>query len=212
MTITPQPLHNNPTPSKSSSPISNCADLPLETYIQITLDGNHSRLGEGDTAAAWAAIQAEFDSLTGGVTHNNVLRLSKDINFLSAKLDVVYGITEEMRKYYVPEFGEILKEYGYNYEWVLVDEETYYKQLDAVESKSKLWYVQLQAKRKEWDILAKPGKENKVSREYFEDWIVELSEYNGFNIDTQTTSTYRFAVMIKRRNANPNKSEDKKKT
>lgn len=212
MTVTPQPLPSNQTPLKQSSPISSCADLPLETYIQITLDSEHSRLGEGDTATAWAAIQAEFDSLTGGVTHATVFRLSRDINHLSSKLDLIYTITAEMRKYYVPEYGEMLKEYGYVYDWLSADEETYQKYLDSVESKAKLLYVQLQAKRKEWDNLAKPGKETKISREYFEDWIVELSEYNGFNIDTQTTSTYRFGVMIKRRNANPNKSEDKKKT
>jgi hypothetical protein len=212
MTSTPQAQNSNPTPSKQSSPINSCADLPLETYIQISIDSDHTRLGEGDTAAAWAAIHAEFDSLTGGISHASIFRLSKDINFMSAKLDVIYGITEEMRKYYVPEYGEMLKEYGYNYEWVLVDEETYHKQIDSIESQAKIIYVQLQAKRKEWDNLAKPGAATKITREYFEDWIVELSEYNGFNIDTQTTSTYRFAVMIKRRNANPNKSDANKKT
>ena len=210
-TITP-PSSSNPTPSKYSCLGDNCADLILETYIRICLDGDHSRLGEGDTEAAWAKIQAEFETLTGGTTHLTVMRLSNEINHLAAKLDLIYSVTEEMRKYFIPAYGEVLKGYGFNYEWFNVDEETYEKQLTAVESQSKRWYVQLQAKKKEWDDLVKSNsKDVKITRGYFEDWIVELSSYNGYPIDPNNTSTYRFAVMIKRRNANPNKSADTNK-
>lgn len=206
----PQPT-NNPIPLKLSSPISNCADLPLETYIQICLDGDHSRLGEGDTEAAWTAIQAEFDKLTGGTTQQTMQQLVRDINFMAAKLDFIYMLTAEMRKYYVPDYGQMLKEYGYHFEWVLVDEETYLKQIEMVESRAKTLYVKLLAKKKEWEKFTAEGKEVKITREYFEDWIVELSAYNGYAIDTHTISTYRFAVMIKRRNASPNKTTDTNK-
>lgn len=209
-TITPQPP-NSPTPLKSSSPIDSCADLILETYIRICLDGDHSRLGEGDTETAWAKIQAEFETLTGGSTHLTMMRLANTINFLAAKLEIVYTVTEEMRKYYIPQYGEVLQAYGFNYEWLTVDEETYYKQLTSIESQSKRWYVELQAKKKEWENMVGGHKETKITREYFEDWIVELSAYNGFAIDSNTISVYRFAIMIKRRNANPNKSADTNK-
>lgn len=207
----PPQQHSSPTPLKSSSLIDNCADLILETYIRICLDADHTRLGEGDTETAWAKIQAEFETLTGGSTHLTMMRLANAINFLAAKLDLVYTVTEEMRKYFIPEYGEVLKGYGFNFDWIGVDEETYHKQLTSVESQSKRWYVELQAKKREWESLVGGNKEAKITREYFEDWIVELSAYNGFAIDTNSISVYRFAIMIKRRNANPNKSADTNK-
>ena len=129
---------SNPTQSKYSCLVDNCADLILETYIRICLDGDHSRLGEGDTEAAWTKIQAEFETLTGGTTHLTVMRLSNEINHLAAKLDLIYSVTEEMRKYFIPAYGEVLKGYGFNYEWFNVDEETYEKQRDFVSAASHL--------------------------------------------------------------------------
>lgn len=195
---------SNQTPSKSLPQIRKCEDLIFETFIQITLDGDHTRLNGDNTDKAWDAIRVEFESLSGGYGYSATINLLKDINYLSAKLQMIDELTSLMEFYYLPEMGAILAEYGMPYEWEGIDEEKYIAQLNMVRSRSKTWYVELKSKEKEWKNQNPQSKsESPVSREYFEDWLISLSKLEGYNIRSTDISTFRFAIMVKKASQKP---------
>ena len=198
MIPTPSPTIHSPIPSKPFSLITKCEDLIFETFIQIFCDGDHSRLGEGDTESAWDGIKAEYDSLTGGVGYVKTITLLRDINYLSAKLQVVDQVVELMQVYYTPELGAILSDYSLKFNWENISVEQYQKQLDLVVSKTKTWYVQLLAKKKEWDDQNANPNDKKIDRSYFEEWMIALSQEYKYNIKSTEISTYRFGLMVKR--------------
>lgn len=213
MTATQSPNLPNQTLPKSSCLIQKCEDLPLEIFIQIREDGNHKRLGEGDTATAWSAIKIQYDELTGGDGYTHLTLLMREINYLTTKLRLIGLITEMMAKYYLPQFGEVLSNYGFKYEWEDIDDETREKQLSYIRSSSKTWYVQLKAKEREWDKLTADvdtGKtKNHNEREYFEDWLIGFSKDQGYHMTTHTTTTYQFALMLGKAIKNRNKKAKK---
>lgn len=181
--------------------IRKCEDLILETFIRITLDGDHTRLGGEDTAVAWDAIRVEFEALSGGVGYSASIMLLREINFLASKLQVIDELTKFMEKYYLPEMGQMLAEYGIKYEWENIPEEQYLSQLNMVISRSKTWYVELKAKEKEYKSKNPNSDTNDVKingREYFEDWLITLSKEQGHNLNPLEITAYRFAVMIKK--------------
>jgi hypothetical protein len=198
MTPTPSPTIPNQILSKPSYLITKCEDLIFEIFIQIFCDGDHTRLGEGDTELAWDNIRSEYNQLTGGLAYAKSITLLRDINFLSAKLQVVEQVTDMMRIYYLPELGEILSEYSLKYTWENIPEEQYQKQIEAVISKSKTWYIQLIAKKKEWDDQQAAPDDKKIDRSYFEEWMIALSQEYGYNVKSTEISTYRFGLMVKR--------------
>jgi len=187
------------TPSKSSIPISKCEDLILETFIRIVCDGDHSRLGEGDTAAAWDAIRAEYEALEGNTGYVTLVRLERDIIFLKAKIQIVSTIADQMSKYYAPSFADVLRKYGISYQWENIAEEQYFKQLNSVLARTKAWYVQRQALVREAERLVGTSETKKpVDRPYFEDWLIALSKEQGYHIKSTEISTYQFAIMKKK--------------
>ena len=192
---------SNLTLLKPSFQIRKCEDLILETFIRITLDGDHTRLGGEDTAVAWDAIRVEFEALSGGIGYSASIMLLREINFLASKLQVIDELTKFMEKYYLPEMGQMLAEYGINYEWENISEEQYLKQLNMVISRSKTWYVELKAKEKEWRSKNPDTGVDEVKlkgREYFEDWLIALSKDQGHNLNPMEITAYRFAIMIKK--------------
>lgn len=204
----PQATLANQMQSKPSFPIRKCEDLILETFIRITVDGGHDRLGGEDTKAAWDAIRVEFEELSGGVGYSADILLLREINFLSSKLQVIDELTSLMEKYYLPEMGQLLAEYGMRYDWENIDEEQYRKQLNMVISRSKTWYVEFKAKEKEWEAKNPKTEQAKpLTRDYLEDWIVSLSKMQGYSINPLEITAYRFAILIKKANK---KAEAKK--
>lgn len=188
----------NQTQSKPSSPIDKCENLILETFIQIMCDGDHSRLGEGDTADAWGKIRQEYEELTGGSGYKETIMLIRDIAFTDAKINIVQTTVDAMSKYYLPGFGEVLKKYGISYNWEGLDDETYFAQLNKVLNQTKTWVVQLAALKRELDALNKKAEGKPIDRTYFEDWLIMLSKEQGYAIKSTETSTYQFALLIKR--------------
>ena len=178
--------------------INKCEDLPLELFIRISVDGDHTRLGKGDTESAWADIQLEYNALTGTDVFSGVLGVLRDINFLSAKINVVSGAVELMQKYYIPEMGNILHKYGFRFTWENIPEDQYYQQLKTVVSQSKTWLLQLKVKEKEWEELSGKGSDSKTTRDFFEDWLMAFSKEQGYHIKSQDISTYQFALMLRK--------------
>jgi hypothetical protein len=164
------------------------------------IDGDHSRLGgsAGDSLAAWDSIRAEYEALSGGVGYSSTVLLLREIHYLTAKIEIVGRVTDMMALYYVPGFGEILHAYGFRYEWENIAPEQYIEQLQLVVSRSKTWYVQLLAKKKEWDSQINSPSSGPMTRDYFEDWLIGLSKDQGYHLKSTEITTYQFAILIKR--------------
>lgn len=190
---------SSPTQSKPSC-LSCCKDLIFEVFISIIEDNDHSRLGEGDTEAAWDAIRDEYDKLTGGAGYNNLVLLLAEVNRLATKVQLIEAVAKVMHEYYVPEFGQLLSNYGMHYEWIGISDEKYAAQLDSVISRSKTFFIQWKAKKKEWDRLTDVDKQksNMSHREYFEDWLIGLSKEQGYHIKATDITTYQFAIMYRK--------------
>jgi len=202
---------SNQTPLTPSC-LSKCEDLIFETFIQIMEDGDHSRLGGGDTQAAWDTIRNQYEQIVGGNTYSAMVILLGELNRLAVKIKLIETVTTVMRTYYVPTFGELLANYGYKYTWALIPDEQYQQQLDSVISRSKTLYIAFKAKEREWkNMTADSGKKTDISyRQYFEDWLIGISEEQGYHLRSTTLTTYQFALLYRksleaRRKARQNK-------
>lgn len=184
-------------PSKQSFLITRCEDIPLSVFIEIMCDGDHSRLGEGDTEKAWDTIREQYDQLVGGLSYGKTVILIRDINYLSTKISFVGMVVDLMHKYYLPQFGQVLSFYGFRYKWEGISDQQYQSQLDKVISMTKTWYVQLKAKSKEWEEIESKTSDEPITRDYFEEWLIGLSKSQGYHIKATDITAYQFALLIR---------------
>lgn len=160
-------------------------------------DGDTSRLGGADHFENWTNILNEYETLTGTVGYKTGIVQKREIAYLKAKIGLILMVHEAMEHFYRPEFKEILDKYLLRFEWELIEPEQYQSQLDRILTQVKLWQVQLKAKLTAAEEQEKKPEKDVPARQYFEEWLVGLSEHFGYNIDPNQITVYRFAVMVR---------------
>lgn len=100
-----------------------------------------------------------------------------------------------MQDYYLPEFGQILSQYGLIYNWEC-ERELYITQLENVVTRAGQWIVDLKLLQNEWDKLNKDSEGSKMTREYFEDALILFSKDAGYHLRTTQITLFQFARML----------------
>lgn len=178
--------------------ISSCQKIILEQFIVCIEDNDLSILGEGtetEREAAWKAILAQYATITADSSYSSMWKMKRDLEVLKAKIIVIQFCVDRMSEYYLDSFGQILSNYGLNYNWD-VEREQYLTQLEQVVTKSKTWVIQRDLLQKKWDDLTKEAGAGKVTREYFEDLLLMFSKDAGYHLRTTELTVFQFARLI----------------
>lgn len=176
-----------------------CQKISLEDLIVCMVEKDLSPLGDGEEfekQAAWEKIRTQFAVITDERGYMSMWKQYGDLCALKAKIMVIELCLEHMDTIYLPQFGELLAEYGFTYEWVQGTDE-YKKQLQAVGTNYKQWVVERELKQIAWDKMEAESEKNKPTREYFEGELLTLSEDRGYHMKTVDVTAFQFLMMVK---------------
>ena len=177
--------------------IDRCKDLLLIDFMAC-LEGNYTVLGEGtpeEQNAVWVQIWAEYCELTGNIRFLKMLKIMKENTILKSKLTAIDLCLKVLVKKYSVECIDILKKYGYEYEYSQQDRVSFLDDLLKVRSKSKILHIQLQRNEQEYDNLQKESDVKNNSD--FTEALVAVSKFMGYRINPKETTTLEYIGMVK---------------
>lgn len=176
-----------------------CQTISLEDLIVCMVELDLSPLGEGTQEArqeAYNKIRTQFAILTDERGYLDMWKLYADLKYLKAKIHVIEMCLEHMGTVYLTQFGELLAEYNFKYEWIYGTSE-YNQQLQAVDTSYKQFIVERDLKQIRWDKMEADSHKSPPTREYFETELLTLSEDKGYHMKTTDVTAYQFTVMQK---------------
>jgi len=182
-----------------------CYDLPLSRFIRCDVDGDYSALiiesdgpVDGETLKeAWQAIHQEYLDISGAAQDNYLLSLQTEINRLFIKRLCIVETVALSRKYRYDDAIKLLQGYGYRFPFDPNDPEAYHKDLDRVLTRSNTLVVEMEQKQSQLEALKPKGDGAKVTRGYYDQWLVALSKFSGYHINEDVTTVSRFVTILK---------------
>lgn len=177
-----------------------CKTLPLEAFIQAYCNNDLSgilRSGESDPEelqSAWNEILFDYASLFKTKESDYLFNLSKEIGTLNHHIIYVQYAVEYLRYRYRESFAQELRNFGYTVP--LFEEENYRQSLELILSLAKSKVFELNNLQDEYDRLNKTSSGKAQSEDEFIKTVSMLSKYQGYHIDTFSTTVYRFVMTF----------------
>lgn len=189
--------------------------LPLSNYIDIEVEENLSYLiikGEPNILELQDAFE-NIISQVAGIMHNDktdsMIRISKRIGLLQWEIiyvDYILKYLEELfnlhgRTY--PPFCTELRKLTYDYKFDPSNAYQYKRELGFVRSRAKTLIIQRMDLLKEYQRMTGSTGTTTARKKTREDWeveIAELSGYQGYKIDKDSTMTSEYFAVLARYN------------
>jgi len=183
----------------------NIHECPLSVFIICLCDGILTSLiisgsvTENDLQEAWKNIHQDYSDSLISESDQAVIIIEKKIVLLERKIAKAYAIQtylsfkwdEEMESDLL-RMGAVDGRYPQNENL----KESWWKRLTG---RIKRWEVELEAERRRRYLLRKSttGVAEKVTREVFQDFIVQIEKHVRFSIKESETTVGRFLAMVK---------------
>jgi hypothetical protein len=171
-----------------------CNEVTLDEFIDCLLNENYRRLiksqtiestpeevAETDRMAqeAWGLLYSEYAVLSDNKQHVYYFNLYKAIYSTRLKLLVAQAVLGS------PEFVEKLVQFGYKGD------------ISQIISKVKQDTIALQTKEKELKKQVDKQPETALNESYFDDWIISVGKYLGYQIRRKEMSLTEFLAANK---------------
>lgn len=185
-----------------------CKTLSLSKFIQaycnndlqgLIISGNPTH---AELMKAWNEIVFEYSSLFKTEQSSYLLDLGRDIGLLQHHIiyvDYAVFILMEKLRLGEPKEQSIIDELismGYPGIYDDTDPEKYIAELDRIISLAKTRIFEYMNLVDEYDRLNKTIKGKKQTEEEFEKNIAMLSKFQHYQIDTETTSVFRYVTIF----------------
>ena len=174
--------------------IDNCRDISLKTFIDI-LDGHNLRLlktygvfSNAKAKKAWDKIIAEYTEISGGGGNNNLLALVKFVAFMETKVSLIYFCLRSMKNGYNENIVNVMKRLGIK---STINRFELIQGINRVATEVKGMESMIDDRKKDIDKLTSKSNE-------FESLLIDLSKYQGYQIDTNKTSVFEFNVLVQK--------------
>lgn len=178
-------------------------ELPLNKFIECTVDGNLSALVisgfplKDQLLLAWAEINEQYGDAMGDNDHRLYNKLFKDIAIHSMDFRQIHALIEILRNHRYKPFEARLNSLLYT-NFLFANNRQ--KELDTCERLSKSISVKIDMKSAQLEALkAKQVKGSKPTREYFFTWLITLSDHAHYPVP-DTITVFEFCARIKRLN------------
>lgn len=198
----------------SSTFYQDCHALTLDRFIDCLCDGDLHRLvreGNPDAGAIsdhWQKIFYEYIDHCGKDEFNEVLILTKEINTLNGKIVLLEGFINIQQAAFEagmglwPEGVEVLRKQGLRPRFAQ-DGSNWQLEMEGLRQRNKLLIVELdQAQKKLDELQAKNADKPGITKAYFDDQLMVLSEIRGYAVRAQDISVYQFIRMVKQASKN----------
>jgi hypothetical protein len=155
---------------------------------------------KNELTVIWDKLYSQYIELLEDDTQKAVLKALKDIYLLNFKFERVTILVNLLGEFYHKEIAQELKRLGYNVD--LNPEkglDLYYRNLNSIFNQAKTLLVQIKNREKDLEILkSKNASGKKQTLEDFEEILIGLSEFYGYNIKAEEISLGKFALLLKR--------------
>lgn len=197
-------------PTKTVSLHTSCKTLSLARFIPAYCNSNYSGLiisGEPtqeELQAAWNEILFDYSALIKNENSDYIFRLAKEIALTHWHItyvdnccrmggeDTLAGI---LHFRYDEDLIKELKKLGYKLT-ATFGTEKYFDQLSMINSLCKTKLFDLDELTQEHDRLVKTKSGKKQTEDEFMSTIIMLSKHQGYDIDAETTTVYKFTVIF----------------
>jgi len=176
--------------------------VPLDVFLDCSYDGDFDGLvikgdpPENIIREAWEAIYKEFCELVGG--GNELFEKTVEINTIVAKVGLVDMILKHFRVSVNDELIAILKREGVDCGIKMDDDPlTRYKKMEQVVGRAKLWMLNLEVLRKEFDELQIEHSKLQGGREAYETNLMNLSHYRKYSIQPKDLTVRQYLKSLK---------------
>lgn len=199
--------------SESWSIYRSCRELPLSKFIDITLNKNLSLLDknynlDADVSpdrvpsefllAIWAEINLEYTELMDNGSMKTLLENTASIELLRINFNLITSMVEVLTQMHVPELVDILKEYGYNFQFDPNNPVKYQKDLARVLTQAKALIMQIKMKEAEARAIApKEEAAGEATQDDWEDSLIALSDDAGYPLDPSKITVYQYTSRYK---------------
>ena len=181
-----------------------CHQISLATFIQCLVNSNYSGLvargnpPERQRAQAWDLLYMEYCDLSGAINQKRILSIGREVGMLESKLLAVRTAVLVLSIQYSQRMADLLHRYGYRYELDPKSGQQYYDELNMIVKKSKVISIAIKQKRFEYDEMMAKFKVNKVTEQYFDELLVELSRFMSFRLQPNELTVTEFVAIHNR--------------
>ena len=146
---------------------------------------------------AWNGIYVESLKLSQGESYNEILELSRDIEDIHAKINIVNSIVKHLQLSFDQDLVNILNSMALQCNVKEEDEgKVLVDKLNVVIARMKKWFTILSQKGRALERLRSENT-GKTDRSYFDDWLDIMSEQKGYHVDERITVTRFYRSMNK---------------
>lgn len=175
-----------------------CKEVSLATFIECYCEDNFAGLGTGtqeELIEAWNELLFEWCELMRNEDSDHKIQVGFQILNLQKHITIVDGCVFALKRTYDKDLIEKLISLGYPGEYPDNNKEKLNKELDRAVSLCKTIVFNLWELQEEIERIEKVKDNKKSTSEDFERNIVRLSESQGYNIDAEKTTVFRYTCI-----------------
>ena len=193
--------------SRQANVYRSCGEIPLEAFIDATVNGNHARILKCGKATpyqideAWKNLYSEYCDISDTKPYKHLFALNKEIGQLHGRLLQVRVCLKVLSIHYVRYCEVSLQNMGYYCTLDPANKEEYDKTLKAINQKSKTIELALMEKKKEHaNAIAEYGGKDITEADFTRN-LVELSSYMKFRINPKEITVLEYVEIRKKYDA-----------
>lgn len=180
------------------------SETPLSVFIDCDTNSNYKRLiieGEADEKTlqnAWITLWYEYCDKTNSHQYSTFSDLIKEVSYNKAKFHAIQMCVQVLRHMPDEQCVNILKKYGFRYNYSRANMQEFQSTLDRVMMLSKSLMINIQQDEIKLEKMFSEISEKEISKDDI--WANNLSvvgKYMGFAIYPEKTTVLQFIQMKK---------------
>ena len=181
-----------------------CTQVTLDVFIKCLVHNDYSGLiirgrhTQQQLAQAWEYLYMEYCDLSGSISNKRILSLAREIGMMEARLLTIRTAVLVLSVRYSQRMVDLLHKYGYRFSLDPNTGKQYLDELETIIKKSKTIVITIEQKRHEYEEMMKQHEGERVTEQYFDELLVELSRFMSFRLIASDITLTEFVAMHNR--------------
>ena len=174
----------------------------MDKFIDCLINNNHKCLvnsgeaTEAEIQAAWEKIWEEYCVLLNQPNYKIILKTLQNIVLYESKLIAIDYCMIVLSRQYSEPCIEILKKFGFDYKFDFNDKEQFDKDIQNVQSVSKITLIKLKDERNNYSNHLKKTQSKSRKETDFDKTFISLSKFMGYKVSPYSTTVSEYCSMI----------------
>lgn len=186
---------------------SRCSEIFLSQFTECLFDNNlqvlikNGSASQNDLSKAWELIYNEYAELNESVVYRMVLSFEKEISRLDERYTQIKTACLVLSVKHSKYFIQLLKDFGYNYQFDYANKDSFEADLINVLKKAKSILIQKEQKEKAYQKYMSEQTGQKVTPSYFDDCLTAISQFMRIDYNPETIKLTKFVNILKKMNS-----------